>query len=77
MSEYTANDILKLIDQHRFHNPLIPKTCHLCKVETFRESNTPTNRWSKALKTVVQPPLPVAIMLGVILIQIIAIALLI
>jgi hypothetical protein len=76
MSEYTTNDILKLIDQHRFHNPLQSRTCHLCKVEAFRQSNTPTVRWSRAVRTAFQPPMPVAVMLVGLLIQTIAIALL-
>lgn len=71
-----SNDILKLIDQHRFHNPLIPRTCYICKVEAYRQDNTPTVRWSKAVRTVLKPPMPVAIMLALIAVQIVAIALL-
>ena len=70
-----ANDILKLIDQHRFHNPLQARTCHLCKVEAFRRSNTPTVRWSKAVNTALHPPVPVAVMLGTIAALICALAL--
>jgi hypothetical protein len=70
-----SEEFLRAIDRHRFHNPLEPKTCYICKVETFRQDNTPTVRWSKAVKTVVQPPMPVAIMILVILIQLIALAL--
>ena len=49
----SASDILRLMDQHRFHNPLQTKTCHLCKLETFRQDNTPTVRWSRAVRTVI------------------------
>lgn len=70
-----SNDLLKLIDVHRFHNPLAPRTCYICKVETYRQENTPTVRWSKAARTFFKPPLPVAIMALAILILIVALAL--
>ena len=70
----TPNDVLRLIDQHRFHNPLIPRTCYICKVETYKSENTPTVRWSKAVKTVLHPPVPVVVLLLAIAIQLITIA---
>lgn len=75
MSEKETNDILKLVRQHAFHNPLQPRVCEICRVEEYRQSNTPTLRWAKAVKTAVQPPAPVAIMLCVILGLIAALAL--
>jgi hypothetical protein len=76
MSEYTANDFLKLLRQHAFHNPLQPRVCEICRVEAYRQENTPTVRWSKAIKTVLHPPMPIGIMLGVIAVLIAAVALL-
>ena len=70
----TANDFLRLLDQHRFHNPLV-NTCQLCRGEQYRQSTTPTVRWSKAAKAFFQPPLPVVIMLGTIAVLICALAL--
>lgn len=57
------------LDFHRFHNPLQPKTCYFCKVESFRKDATPTARWAKALQTVLKPPTPVLVMLGIITLQ--------
>ena len=69
-----SEEFLRAIDRHRFHNPLEPKACYICKVETFRQDNTPTIRWSKAISRAVRPPLPVAIMILVIAIQTIMLA---
>jgi hypothetical protein len=75
MNERETNDLLKLISLHRFHNPLHPKACELCRVETYRQDNTPTVQWSKAISRALRPPLPVLILLAVILIETTALAL--
>jgi hypothetical protein len=61
-----TNDLLKLVNMHRFHNPLQPKACELCRNEVFRQRNGPTARWSRAVVTALKPPAPVAVMLGLI-----------
>ena len=76
MNELQAtNDLLKIIRQHAFHNPLQPRACQICHVEQYRQENTPTVRWSKAVERAVKPPMPVAIMLLAILGLITALAL--
>lgn len=54
-------DLLKLLDRHRFHY-VDDKTCHFCRLDQFRKTNTPESMWAKSLMRVVRPPLPVAIM---------------
>jgi hypothetical protein len=75
MNERDTNDPLKLISLHRFHNPLQPKACELCRVEAYRQENTPTLQWSKAISRAVKPPKPVLILQAIILIETIALAL--
>ena len=72
----TSNDLLRLIDAHRFHNPLSPRSCQLCRNEEYRARNTPTVRWSRAVTSAFHPPMPVAVMLGAILVLTCALAVL-
>jgi hypothetical protein len=62
-----SEEIMLGLDRHRFHNPLEPKTCYFCKVETYRAQNTPVSRWSKAFKTVIRPPMAIAVPWGLVL----------
>jgi hypothetical protein len=75
MSLQEPNDLLRLIESHKFHNPLSPKACQLCKNEVFRQGNYPEAMWSKALVRVLKPPMPVAVMALAIGILIAALAL--
>lgn len=71
-----ANDLLRLIEAHKFHNPLSPTACDLGRVEEFRAANTPTASWGRAVSNALRPPMPVAVILGVIAVETVAIALL-
>lgn len=75
MNERETNDLLKLLALHKFqHHSLQPKACVYCDAEVYRQQNTPTVRWSRAVKTVLHPPMPVGIMLTVIFALICALA---